>query len=91
VKLLSERTIDGQVFRVDLRLRPDPASTQIAMSTAAALDYYESRGQNWERAALIRHGLVPAISPPAKDCSPRFHRSSGANIWISHRLPMSMP
>ena len=54
VKLLQERTADGYVFRTDLRLRPDPASTQIAISTAAALDYYESRGQNWERAALIK-------------------------------------
>ena len=54
VKLLQERTGDGYVFRTDLRLRPDPASTQIAISTASALDYYESRGQNWERAALIK-------------------------------------
>jgi len=54
VKLLQDRTADGYVFRTDLRLRPDPASTQIAISTASALDYYESRGQNWERAALIK-------------------------------------
>jgi glutamate-ammonia-ligase adenylyltransferase len=54
VKLLQERTADGYVFRVDLRLRPDPGSTQIAISTAAALAYYESIGQNWERAALIK-------------------------------------
>ena len=54
VKLLQERTPDGYVFRVDLRLRPDPSSTLIAISTDAALDYYESRGQNWERAALIK-------------------------------------
>jgi [glutamine synthetase] adenylyltransferase / [glutamine synthetase]-adenylyl-L-tyrosine phosphorylase len=54
VKLLQERTEDGYVFRVDLRLRPDPSSTQIAISTDAALDYYESRGQTWERAALIK-------------------------------------
>ena len=54
VRLLQERTSDGYVFRTDLRLRPDPASTQIAISTTAALDYYESRGQNWERAALIK-------------------------------------
>ena len=54
VKLLQERTADGYVFRVDLRLRPDPASTQIAVSTAAALDYYGSVGQNWERAAMIK-------------------------------------
>jgi glutamate-ammonia-ligase adenylyltransferase len=54
VKILQQRTADGYVFRVDLRLRPDPSSTQIAISTAAALDYYEGRGQNWERAALIK-------------------------------------
>jgi [glutamine synthetase] adenylyltransferase / [glutamine synthetase]-adenylyl-L-tyrosine phosphorylase len=54
VKVLQERTADGYVFRVDLRLRPDPSSTQIAISSEAALDYYESRGQNWERAALIK-------------------------------------
>jgi glutamate-ammonia-ligase adenylyltransferase len=54
VKLLQERTGDGYVFRVDLRLRPDPASTPIAISTAAAVSYYESSGQNWERAAMIK-------------------------------------
>ena len=54
VKLLQERNGDGYVFRTDLRLRPDPASTGIAISTAAALAYYESVGQNWERAALIK-------------------------------------
>jgi len=54
IRLLQERTGDGYVFRVDVRLRPDPASTQIAISLPAALDYYERSGQNWERAALIK-------------------------------------
>ena len=54
VKLMQERTADGYVFRTDLRLRPDPASTAIAISTAAASSYYESVGQNWERAAMIK-------------------------------------
>jgi [glutamine synthetase] adenylyltransferase / [glutamine synthetase]-adenylyl-L-tyrosine phosphorylase len=54
IKLLQERTADGYVFRVDVRLRPDPSSTQIAISVPAALDYYESVGQNWERAAMIK-------------------------------------
>jgi glutamate-ammonia-ligase adenylyltransferase len=54
VKLLQERTADGYVFRVDLRLRPDPASTPVAVSTETALNYYSSVGQNWERAALIK-------------------------------------
>ncbi|MGI9403058.1 MAG: bifunctional [glutamine synthetase] adenylyltransferase/[glutamine synthetase]-adenylyl-L-tyrosine phosphorylase [Hyphomicrobium sp.] len=54
VQLLEERTGDGYVFRTDLRLRPDPGATQMALSTEAALIYYESFGQNWERAALIK-------------------------------------
>ena len=54
VKLLQEHTGDGYVFRTDLRLRPDPASTGIAISTHAAMAYYESVGQNWERAMLIK-------------------------------------
>src|SRR5262249_50308895 len=54
IRLLQQRTADGYVFRVDVRLRPDPASTQIAISLPAALDYYESAGQNWERAAMIK-------------------------------------
>ncbi len=54
VRILDERTEDGYVFRTDLRLRPDPASTPPALSVLAALTYYESAGQNWERAALIK-------------------------------------
>ncbi|MBT9289093.1 bifunctional [glutamine synthetase] adenylyltransferase/[glutamine synthetase]-adenylyl-L-tyrosine phosphorylase [Prosthecodimorpha staleyi] len=54
VRIMQERTADGYVFRVDLRLRPDPGATPIAMSVDAALQYYESMGQNWERAALIK-------------------------------------
>ncbi len=54
VHILQDRTADGYVFRTDLRLRPDPASTQAAISTEAAFRYYETLGQNWERAALIK-------------------------------------
>ncbi len=52
--ILQRRTSDGYVFRVDLRLRPDPSSTPIAVPVAAAFDYYETVGQNWERAAFIK-------------------------------------
>jgi glutamate-ammonia-ligase adenylyltransferase len=54
VRILDERTGDGYVFRTDLRLRPDPRSTPLAISVPAALTYYETVGQNWERAALIK-------------------------------------
>jgi glutamate-ammonia-ligase adenylyltransferase len=58
VRLLQERTEHGYVFRTDLRLRPDPGSTPLAISTDAALNYYESVGQNWERAAMIKARAV---------------------------------
>ena len=54
VRLLGERTSDGYVLRVDLRLRPDPGSTAIAISVPAAFVYYETLGQTWERAAFIK-------------------------------------
>jgi len=54
VRILQDRTEDGYVFRTDLRLRPDPGATPLALSTDAALTYYEGRGQNWERAAMIK-------------------------------------
>ncbi|MCP1198111.1 bifunctional [glutamine synthetase] adenylyltransferase/[glutamine synthetase]-adenylyl-L-tyrosine phosphorylase [Notoacmeibacter sp. MSK16QG-6] len=58
VRLLSDRTADGYVFRTDLRLRPDPGATPLAIPVAAGLQYYESRGQNWERAAMIKARAV---------------------------------
>ncbi len=54
VRLMEERTGDGYVFRTDLRLRPDAGATPLAITTPAALNYYEAVGQNWERAALIK-------------------------------------
>lgn len=54
VQLMSEASADGYIFRTDLRLRPDPGSTPLAMSVQAAELYYESVGQNWERAAMIK-------------------------------------
>jgi len=54
VALMEAREDGGIVFRVDLRLRPDPGATPPAISLPAALAYYEGMGQNWERAAMIK-------------------------------------
>lgn len=54
VSLMEARGGDGYVFRADLRLRPDPAATPPAVSLPAAITYYESMGQNWERAAMTK-------------------------------------
>lgn len=54
VELLQARDGDGYVLRVDLRLRPSPEATPIAIPVGAAISYYESQALPWERAAFIR-------------------------------------
>jgi glutamate-ammonia-ligase adenylyltransferase len=54
VEILQKRTGDGYAFRVDLRLRPSPEVTPIALPVDAAISYYESAALPWERAAFIR-------------------------------------
>lgn len=67
VKLIGQTTADGYVFRVDLRLRPDAGSTQIAISLDAAAEYYEEMGQNWERAAMIKARAAAGDGVTAQD------------------------
>ena len=54
IDILQSRTGDGYVFRTDLRLRPDPSSTPMAITVDFALDYYLRLGRTWERTALIK-------------------------------------
>lgn len=54
MRIIDQRTAEGYVFRTDLRLRPDPGVTPLAVNMDAAEIYYESLGQNWERAAMIK-------------------------------------
>ena len=54
IELLQARDADGYVLRVDLRLRPSPEVTPIALPVDAAVSYYESQALAWERAAFVR-------------------------------------
>ncbi|MGH6977316.1 MAG: bifunctional [glutamine synthetase] adenylyltransferase/[glutamine synthetase]-adenylyl-L-tyrosine phosphorylase, partial [Stellaceae bacterium] len=80
VRAMSERTDEGYVFRTDLRLRPDPGSTPPALSLPAALAYYESAGQNWERAALIRARPVAGDRDAGRD----FLAALTPFLWRKH-------
>jgi len=53
-KALGEVTEDGFVFRVDLRLRPEGERGELANSLRSAEIYYESWGQSWERAVMMK-------------------------------------
>ena len=78
--LMEARDADGYVFRTDLRLRPDPAATPPAIALPAALAYYESMGENWERAAMIK------ARPVAGDIAlgERFLAEIRPFIWRRH-------
>ncbi|MFH1518619.1 MAG: glutamine-synthetase adenylyltransferase, partial [Pseudomonadota bacterium] len=80
VRLLDEVTADGYVFRTDLRLRPDPSSTPLAVSTDMAEAYYESVGQNWERMVWIKARAAAGDMKVAA----RFIGRMGAYVWRRH-------
>jgi glutamate-ammonia-ligase adenylyltransferase len=57
-KAISQVTEDGFVFRVDLGLRPEGKSGDLAISLRSAEIYYESWGQTWERSAMLKARAV---------------------------------
>ncbi|PKR55270.1 bifunctional [glutamine synthetase] adenylyltransferase/[glutamine synthetase]-adenylyl-L-tyrosine phosphorylase [Thalassospira marina] len=79
-RIMEERTGDGYVFRTDLRLRPDPASTPPIMSALAAETYYETVGQNWERAAMIKARIVGGDYKAGQD----FLKILRPFVWRKH-------
>ena len=86
-RIMQDRTEAGYVFRVDLRLRPDPASTPPAMSVRAAEIYYESVGQNWERAAMIKaRSIAGDIQTGEKFLQILKSLIFGGRTWISRQL-----
>ncbi|MEB6607001.1 bifunctional [glutamate--ammonia ligase]-adenylyl-L-tyrosine phosphorylase/[glutamate--ammonia-ligase] adenylyltransferase [Aeromonas sanarellii] len=54
INALHQSTVDGQVFRVDMRLRPFGDAGPLAISFAAMEDYYQHHGRNWERYAMVK-------------------------------------
>lgn len=80
VRALEEVTVDGYVFRTDLRLRPDPGSTPVAVSIASAEHYYQTLGQNWERAAFIKARAAAGDCV----CGRAFLGSLEPFIWRKH-------
>lgn len=80
VKIMQERTADGYVFRTDLRLRPDPGATAIALSMEGAEIYYQSMGLNWERAAMIKARPVAGDLQAGHDFLSRIK----SFVWRKH-------
>lgn len=71
IQLLDTRTMDGIVFRVDMRLRPWGQSGALVSSFAAMHRYYTHQGREWERFAMVKGrpltGAVEACEALAED------------------------
>ncbi len=77
IELLQARDGDGYVLRIDLRLRPSPEVTPIALPVDAAITYYESQALPWERAAFIRARAAAGDS----ELGERFLQAIRPFIW----------
>jgi glutamate-ammonia-ligase adenylyltransferase len=76
IRLLSEPTDLGIVYRVDLRLRPEGALSPLVLSFDSTLSYYDVKGRTWERQAFIK------ARPIAGDRDLGFELLSRLEPWI---------
>lgn len=58
IKALDAITVEGFVFRVDMRLRPYGSSGALVLSFNALEQYYQDQGRDWERYAMIKARVV---------------------------------
>jgi glutamate-ammonia-ligase adenylyltransferase len=58
IKALDAITVDGFVFRTDMRLRPYGSSGSLVFSFNALEQYYQDQGRDWERYAMIKARVV---------------------------------
>ena len=79
-RIMETKTQDGYVFRIDLRLRPDPNITPPILPILTAETYYESQGLNWERAAMIKARICAGNQEIGK----QFLKQISPFIWRKH-------
>lgn len=58
IQALNKITTDGQVYRVDMRLRPFGESGPLVMHFDAMEDYYQEQGRHWERFAMVKARVI---------------------------------
>lgn len=67
IKLLDNKTADGFVFRVDMRLRPWGDGSDLAIHLSALQKYFSLHGRAWERFAWLKARVVGHIDQPFYD------------------------
>jgi len=58
ITALHQHTVDGFVYRVDMRLRPFGGSGPLVLTFNAMEDYYQEQGRDWERYAMLKARLI---------------------------------
>ena len=58
IQALNKVTVDGQVYRVDMRLRPFGESGPLVLHFDAMEDYYQEQGRHWERFAMVKARVI---------------------------------
>ena len=79
MRMLTEKTELGSVYRVDMRLRPEGSRGPMVMDAGAASAYYDARGRTWERQAYIK------ARPAAGDLDLGREFLAGLTPWIFRR------
>ena len=80
VRILTDTSTGDFIYRVDLRLRPDPSSTPIVTDTNFAESYYQNLGRTWERMAFIKARPVSGNILKGKE----FLSNISSFIWRNH-------
>ncbi|MDM9558179.1 bifunctional [glutamate--ammonia ligase]-adenylyl-L-tyrosine phosphorylase/[glutamate--ammonia-ligase] adenylyltransferase [Bordetella petrii] len=83
--VLSEADEHGQVFRTDLRLRPDGDAGPPAWSLDAFEHYLVAQGREWERYAWLKARLIPAQAFPDSDAAPQARQLESLRIPFVYR------
>jgi glutamate-ammonia-ligase adenylyltransferase len=65
IQALDNSTIDGFVFRTDMRLRPYGESGPLVMNFPSIEEYYQQQGRDWERYAMVKARIVTSEGLPS--------------------------
>lgn len=83
--ILSEADADGQVFRTDLRLRPDGDSGPVAWSLDAFEQYLFTQGREWERYAWLKGRVIPAKAFEQSDPTASLQHAESLRLPFVYR------
>ncbi len=83
--ILSEADADGQVFRTDLRLRPDGDSGPVAWSLDAFEQYLFTQGREWERYAWLKGRVIPTKAFEQSDATASLQQAESLRLPFVYR------